>query len=97
MSPTSASRPAGCKVGRVSVNAPYVFVRLAVGKLRKPRFRVPGREFGAIESGYRRVLAICQWIRGNIKYQIGTSSPLTTATGSAFSAAHNVPITSSAS
>ena len=42
-------------------------------------FALACREFGALESGYRRVLAVCQWIRDNIKYQIGTSSQLTTA------------------
>ncbi len=36
-------------------------------------------EFGNHPSGYRRVQAICQWIRENIRYEIGTSSPLTTA------------------
>jgi len=43
------------------------------------RFALACREFGAISSGYRRVQAVCQWIRDNIKYEIGTSSPLTTA------------------
>jgi transglutaminase-like putative cysteine protease len=36
-------------------------------------------QFGQVASGYRRVQAICQWIRDNIRYEIGTSSPLTTA------------------
>lgn len=42
-------------------------------------FPLACREFGALPSGYRRVQAVCQWIRDNIAYQIGTSSPLTTA------------------
>jgi transglutaminase-like putative cysteine protease len=42
-------------------------------------FALACREFGALASGYRRVQAICQWIRDNIAYQIGTSSSLTTA------------------
>ena len=37
------------------------------------------REFGQLPGGYRRVQAICQWIRDNIAYEVGTSSPLTTA------------------
>jgi transglutaminase-like putative cysteine protease len=36
-------------------------------------------QFGGYPSGYRRVQAVCQWIRDNIRYEIGTSSPLTTA------------------
>src|SRR6267154_450322 len=35
--------------------------------------------FGQSPRGYPRVQAICQWIRDNIAYRIGTSSPLTTA------------------
>jgi transglutaminase-like putative cysteine protease len=42
-------------------------------------FALACREFGALVPGYRRVQAVCQWIRDNIAYQIGTSSPLTTA------------------
>jgi transglutaminase-like putative cysteine protease len=42
-------------------------------------FPLACREFGALAPGYRRVQAVCQWIRDNIAYQIGTSSPLTTA------------------
>ena len=37
------------------------------------------QEFGALPGGYRRVQAICQWIRDNIAYRVGSSSPLTTA------------------
>jgi transglutaminase-like putative cysteine protease len=42
-------------------------------------FPLAVREFGALPGGYTRVQAICQWIRDNIAYQVGTSSPLTTA------------------
>jgi transglutaminase-like putative cysteine protease len=35
--------------------------------------------FGQSPRGYARVQAICQWIRDNIAYRVGTSSPLTTA------------------
>lgn len=37
------------------------------------------RTFGSIAPGYQRVEAICQWIRSNIVYQIGTTGPTTTA------------------
>lgn len=37
------------------------------------------RTFGQIAPGYRRVEAICQWIRDNIVYQTGTTGPTTTA------------------
>jgi transglutaminase-like putative cysteine protease len=37
------------------------------------------RTFGSIAPGYHRVEAICQWIRDNIVYQIGTTGPTTTA------------------
>lgn len=36
-------------------------------------------QFGQIASGYQRVQSICQWIRENIRYEIGTSTLLTTA------------------
>lgn len=36
-------------------------------------------EFGNIVSGYAQVQAICAWIRANIAYRVGTSSPATTA------------------
>ena len=42
-------------------------------------FALACREFGRLAPGYRRVQSVCQWIRDNIAYQIGTSSPLTTA------------------
>ena len=35
--------------------------------------------FGNVNHGYQRVAHICQWIRDNIHYQIGTSCPTTTA------------------
>jgi len=36
------------------------------------------RTFGQSPKGYQRVEAICQWIRDNIVYQVGTSGPTTT-------------------
>ncbi len=42
-------------------------------------FPLACREFGQLPGGYRRVQAVCQWIRDNIAYQVGTSSPTTTA------------------
>ncbi len=42
-------------------------------------FALAVREFGQMPGGYRRVQAICQWIRDNIAYEVGTSSPSTTA------------------
>ncbi|HEX5863987.1 MAG TPA: transglutaminase family protein [Casimicrobiaceae bacterium] len=36
-------------------------------------------EFGNIAAGYAQVDAVCRWIRGNIAYRVGTSSPTTTA------------------
>lgn len=35
--------------------------------------------FGALEPGWGRVQAICDWTQGNIRFQYGTSNPLTTA------------------
>jgi len=40
--------------------------------------QVAGRTFGDLPKGYQRVAAICQWIRDNIVYQVGTSGPTTT-------------------
>jgi transglutaminase-like putative cysteine protease len=40
--------------------------------------QVAGRTFGQLPMGYRRVEAICHWIRENIVYQPGTSGPTTT-------------------
>jgi len=42
-------------------------------------FKLAVREFGGLPAGYRRVQAICEWIRAHIAYEIGTSSPTTTA------------------
>lgn len=42
-------------------------------------FALAVREFGQLPGGYRRVQAICQWIRDNIAYEVGTSSPSTSA------------------
>ena len=39
--------------------------------------QVAGCTFGHLPKGYQRVEAICQWIRQNIVYQIGTSGPTT--------------------
>ncbi len=36
-------------------------------------------EFGNIVPGHAQVEAICTWIRSNIAYRVGTSSPATTA------------------
>jgi transglutaminase-like putative cysteine protease len=36
-------------------------------------------EFGHIAPGYAQVQAVCAWIRANIAYRVGTSSPTTTA------------------
>ncbi len=35
--------------------------------------------FGHLHKGYSRVAAICEWIRQNIDYRIGSSGPTTTA------------------
>jgi len=40
--------------------------------------QVVGRTFGKMPRGYQRIEAICQWIRDNIVYQVGTSGPTTT-------------------
>lgn len=37
------------------------------------------QQFGAIEGGWARVQAICDWVNGNIRFQYGTSNSLTTA------------------
>lgn len=42
-------------------------------------FALACAEFGNIVPGYAQVEAICAWIRANITYKIGTSSPSTTA------------------
>jgi transglutaminase-like putative cysteine protease len=42
-------------------------------------FALACNEFGQLPRGYRRVQAICQWIRDHIEYRVGSSSPLTTA------------------
>jgi transglutaminase-like putative cysteine protease len=36
-------------------------------------------EFSQVRPGYSRVEAICEWIRSNIAYSVGTSTPLSTA------------------
>ena len=35
--------------------------------------------FGAMEPGWARVQAVCDWVHGNIRFQYGTSNSLTTA------------------
>jgi transglutaminase-like putative cysteine protease len=42
-------------------------------------FALAARKFGQLPPGYGRVQAICEWIRDNIDYQVGTSSPVSTA------------------
>lgn len=42
-------------------------------------FAMACAEFGDIVPGYAQVQAICGWIRANIAYRVGTSSPATTA------------------
>jgi transglutaminase-like putative cysteine protease len=42
-------------------------------------FALACREFATLPRGYARVDAICRWIRENIAYQVGVSSPATTA------------------
>lgn len=42
-------------------------------------FAVACREFGAIKAGYQRVQAICEWIRNNVDYTVGTSHVGSTA------------------
>jgi transglutaminase-like putative cysteine protease len=37
------------------------------------------QQFGSIETGWERVQAVCDWVHGNIRFQYGTSNPLTTA------------------
>jgi transglutaminase-like putative cysteine protease len=37
------------------------------------------QQFGAIQPGWARVQAICDWVHGNIRFQYGTSHSLTTA------------------
>jgi len=36
-------------------------------------------EFGSLERGYGRVLAICCWIHGRLRYESGSSDPNTSA------------------
>jgi len=42
-------------------------------------FTLACNEFGNIAPGYAQVEAVCRWIRANIAYRVGTSSPVTTA------------------
>lgn len=37
------------------------------------------RWIGAAETGWRRVQRICEWVRANVKYEIGSSKPYGTA------------------
>lgn len=36
-------------------------------------FPLAARRFGALNSSYEQVVAICEWIRANIDYEVGTS------------------------
>lgn len=38
-----------------------------------------GQLFGQLPQGYGRVQAICEWVRGNIEYRIGSTNATTTA------------------
>jgi transglutaminase-like putative cysteine protease len=42
-------------------------------------FALACAEFGSIVPGHAQVEAVCAWIRANIAYRVGTSSPATTA------------------
>lgn len=42
-------------------------------------FALACSEFGTIAPAYAQVQAVCAWIRANIAYRIGTSSPATSA------------------
>jgi transglutaminase-like putative cysteine protease len=42
-------------------------------------FPVACRKFGQVRPGYTRVQAICEWIRDNVDYSVGTSNALSTA------------------
>jgi len=42
-------------------------------------FQLAVSEFGNLPQDYTRLQKICEWIRGNIEYRIGTSTPTTTA------------------
>ncbi len=42
-------------------------------------FPVACHEFGHMRPGYARVQSICEWIRQNIEYKVGTSHALSTA------------------
>ena len=45
----------------------------------EPLFELACGEFGNIVPGHAQVRAVCQWIRDNIAYRVGTSSPTTTS------------------
>jgi transglutaminase-like putative cysteine protease len=45
----------------------------------QPLFALACGEFGNIVPGHAQVRAVCQWIRDNIAYRVGTSSSTTTA------------------
>ena len=42
-------------------------------------YPVACRKFGQTPPGYQRVQGICEWIRGNVDYMVGTSHPLSSA------------------
>ena len=41
--------------------------------------RFAGRTFGDLPPGYHRVNGVCNWIRDNVDYALGSSDPLTSA------------------
>lgn len=41
-------------------------------------FPIACREFGHLRQGHSRVQAICEWIRRNVEYKVGTSHALST-------------------
>ncbi len=45
----------------------------------EPLFTLACREFGHIVPGYPQVDAVCAWIRANVAYRVGASSPEMTA------------------
>ena len=56
---------------------PYVMASRYCGV--EQLFALACAEFGSIVPGAAQVHAVCAWIRANIAYRVGTSSPTTTA------------------
>jgi transglutaminase-like putative cysteine protease len=42
-------------------------------------FSTAYQNFGQVRPGYTRVRAICEWIRNNVGYSVGSSTPMSTA------------------